>query len=69
MKRLVTLTMAALWVIAGGHAAAQPAPVVLRADTLLDGRGKTLKNVRVVVRDGRIQSIDADTPGGGGSAT
>jgi len=40
-----------------GSALAQTAPVTLHADTVFDGRGKLLKNVRVIVQDGRIKSI------------
>ncbi len=47
---------------------AQSPPVTLQADTVLDGRGKVLKNVRVVVQDGRIKGVEsgprAATPGG-----
>ncbi len=58
MIRLL-LTLAAVWTLAVGQPFAQTAPVALRADTLLDGRGKVLKNVRVVVHNGRIRSVDA----------
>jgi imidazolonepropionase-like amidohydrolase len=44
--------------LVAGAAFAQTAPVTLAADTVLDGRGDVLKNVRVVVQDGRIRSVD-----------
>jgi imidazolonepropionase-like amidohydrolase len=59
MKRSVMLAMAVVWTAAAGHVFAQAAPMVLRAGTLLDGRGKVMKNVRVVVQNGRIRSIDS----------
>jgi imidazolonepropionase-like amidohydrolase len=62
MNRLLTTAVVALWMLAAGPAAAQPAPVVLQTDTLIDGRGKVLKNVRVTVQDGRIRAIDS-SPG------
>ncbi len=40
---------------------AQTAPVTLQADTVLDGRGKMLKNVRLVLQDGKIQSVASGT--------
>ena len=39
-------------------ASAQNAPVVIRAGTLLDGKGHTLHNVWIVVQDGKIVRID-----------
>ena len=52
------LYVAACALLAGsGSAFAQPQPVTLQADTVLDGRGKLLKNIRVVIRDGRIESV------------
>jgi imidazolonepropionase-like amidohydrolase len=45
-------------VVAAARALAQSPPITLQADTVLDGRGKILKNVRLVVQDGRIQAID-----------
>lgn len=44
-------------VLVAGSAFAQPAPVTLQADTVLDGRGKVLKNVRLVIQDGRIKEV------------
>jgi imidazolonepropionase-like amidohydrolase len=51
--------------LVAGSAFAQTAPITLQADTVLDGRGNVLKNVRVVVQDGRIQRV----AGGLGSST
>ena len=36
-----------------GSAFSQSPPITLQADTLLDGRGKVLKNVSITVQDGR----------------
>jgi imidazolonepropionase-like amidohydrolase len=44
---------------------AQSPPITIQADTVLDGRGKVLENVRVVVQDGRIRSVES----GPGAAT
>ncbi len=43
--------------LVAGSAFSQSPPITLQADTLLDGRGKVLKNVSVTVQDGRIQSV------------
>ena len=40
--------------------------VAIRASTMLDGRGATLKNVRVVIQGSKIAGID---PGGSGAVT
>jgi len=46
---------------------APPAPVVIRAGRLLDGRGKALADVTVVVAGSRIVSVrSASAPGSGG---
>jgi len=42
---------------------AQDAPTVIRASTALDGRGKTLSNVDIVVENGRIARIVAQGSG------
>ena len=39
-------------------AAAQQAPVVIRAGTLLDGKGHVLHNVLIVVQDGKIVRVE-----------
>ncbi len=39
---------------------AQETPVVLRAGTLFDGRGHVLRNVAIVVQDGKIVSVGKD---------
>jgi imidazolonepropionase-like amidohydrolase len=41
-----------------GRAFPQSPPITIRADTVLDGRGKVLENVRVVVQDGRIRRVE-----------
>jgi len=42
---------------------AQDAPTVIRASTALDGRGKTLSNVDIVIENGRITRIVAQGSG------
>ena len=61
MHRLLVAALAVLWTFVAGYAAAQSAPVVLRADRVLDGRGKVLTNARVVVQDGRIRTVESDS--------
>ena len=39
-------------------ASAQNVPVVIRAGTLLDGKGHALHNVLIVVQDGKIMRVD-----------
>jgi len=45
---------------------AQTTPIVIQAETAFDGRGKVLKNVRIVVEGGKIKSVN---PGGKAAAT
>src|SRR5215469_15919827 len=37
----------------------QSQPVVLKVTALLDGKGKVLRNTRIVVQDGKIARIDS----------
>jgi len=62
MKGSFALLLAVIWAGWAGQAFAQTVPVVLRADTVLDGRGKVMTNVRIVVQNGRIRGIDS-SPG------
>lgn len=59
----VALIATTLILLAAGDLAAQQQTIVLRAATVLDGRGATLTNRDIVVRDG---SIDALLPAGEG---
>ena len=43
--------------LVAGSAFSQSPPITLQADTVLDGRGKALKNISITVQDGRIQSV------------
>ena len=43
--------------VSDAHLAGPDAPIVLRADRVLDGRGAALTGVDVVVRDGRIEAV------------
>jgi len=56
MRACGTVVLLALTAIPGF---AQTTPITLQADAVLDGRGKTLKNVRIAVQDGRIKAIDS----------
>jgi imidazolonepropionase-like amidohydrolase len=55
--RAVTLALGAL-VVAVSTASAQTAPIVIRARTVLDGKGATLTNVAIVVQDSKIVRIE-----------
>jgi imidazolonepropionase-like amidohydrolase len=55
--RAVTLALGAL-VVAVSTASAQTAPVVIKARTVLDGKGATLTNVAIVVQDSKIVRIE-----------
>jgi len=49
---------------AGNFAAAQDRPVVLKVSTVLDGRGKILRNTVIVVEGGKIASVGGAAPQG-----
>ena len=57
VMRAVTLALGAL-VVAVSTASAQTAPVVIKARTVLDGKGATLTNVAIVVQDSKIVRIE-----------
>jgi len=59
----VSLVLLSLCLTAG-FIAAQERPIVLRASTLLDGKGKTLHNTVVVVQGGKIASVGEAAPKG-----
>src|SRR6185295_18777696 len=59
MKLLVALLVLALPVTA----LAQDRPVVIRADTVIDGKGGTLTNTSIVVQGSKIAKIDPAAPG------
>lgn len=60
MKRLVILGLlvGAPWTVA-----AQEEPIVIKATTVLDGKGDVLRNTKIVVEGSRIARVDADAPG------
>lgn len=60
MRILLCLLLAALTV------SAQPRPIVIQAERLLDGRGKELSNVQITVVKDKITSV---TPNGKGAVT
>src|SRR5690348_8475282 len=55
---LLTLSFAA------GFTSAQDRPVVLKASTVLDGKGKVLHNTIIVVEGGKIASVGGSAPQG-----
>src|SRR6185295_7265284 len=59
MKLLVALLVLALPVTA----LAQDRPVVIRADTVIDGKGGTLTNTSIVVQGSKIAKIDPAAQG------
>src|SRR5207245_1412679 len=59
----VSLVLLALCLTAG-FIAAQERPIVLRASTLFNGKGKTLHNTVVVVQGGKIASVGEAAPKG-----
>lgn len=50
---------AACAALAAGTAAAQEPPIVIRAGTVVDGRGAVLRNVTVLVEGARIRAVEA----------
>ena len=59
--KFVTLAVAILTVPAA--ATAQDGPIVIRADSVLDGTGKTLTNTNIVVQGSRIARLDPHAQG------
>src|SRR5437762_7084867 len=58
----VKLFVVAMLAVPAG-AAAQNGPVVIKADTVLDGKGATLTNTSIVVQGSRIVRIDPNAQG------
>jgi imidazolonepropionase-like amidohydrolase len=59
MRVARTLVLTSLLVPALAGAQGQPRPIVIRASTVLDGKGATLRDVAIVVEGTRIVRIDA----------
>ena len=59
VNRMRRILFAVAVTLVTGSAFSQSPPITLQADTLLDGRGKVLKNVSITVQDGRR----GDAPG------
>src|SRR5262245_62969520 len=59
MRALAALLLVAL----PGVALAQERPVVIRADTVIDGKGATLTNTSIVVQGSKISKIDPAAQG------
>jgi imidazolonepropionase-like amidohydrolase len=67
MQRILRFMLAAALVVAllsAKFAACQERPIVLKAATVLDGRGQILHNTIIVVENGKIARIGGDTPAG-----
>jgi imidazolonepropionase-like amidohydrolase len=54
--------LVAVLVLAASAARAQEQPLVIRAGTLLDGRGARSTNARITIRAGRIEAVTAEVP-------
>ena len=62
MRVARTLVLTALLVPAVAGAQGQPRPIVIRASTVLDGKGAILRDVAIVVEGTRIARIDSNVP-------
>ena len=62
MRLARTLILASALVPALVAAQSQPRPIVIRASTVLDGKGAVLRDVAIVVEGGRIARIDSNVP-------
>ena len=60
---IASLTLLMLF-FAAGITAAQDRPIVLKASTVLDGKGKVLHNTPILVEGGKIASVGGVTPQG-----
>jgi imidazolonepropionase-like amidohydrolase len=60
MRVARTLVLASLFVPAVADAQGQPRPIVIRASTVLDGKGAILRDVAIVVEGTRIARIDSN---------
>jgi len=59
--RMATAAAILVLSLGGRDVTAQTPPVTLRASRVLDGRGGTLRDVVITVRDGRIRSVAASS--------
>ena len=62
MRVARTLILTSVLVPAVVAAQGQPRPIVIRASTVLDGKGAILRDVAIVVEGGRIARIDSNVP-------
>src|SRR5215470_4314773 len=62
--RFIAIQIPLSLILAVGFAAAQERPIVLKASTVLDGKGKTLHNTIIVVEGGKIARIGGTAPQG-----
>jgi hypothetical protein len=60
MRVARTLVLTSLLVPAIAGAQSQPRPIVIRASTVLDGKGAILRDVAIVVEGMRIARIDSN---------
>src|SRR5580693_8474051 len=64
ITRFVPATILAVATLVSRPAAAQERPIVLKAATILDGKGQILRNTIIVVEAGKIARIGGDAPAG-----
>src|SRR5690349_3642337 len=62
--RFIAIQILLAMFLATRFAAAQEHPIVLKASTLLDGKGKVLHNKIIVVEGAKIASVDGAAPRG-----
>ncbi|HVH70993.1 MAG TPA: amidohydrolase family protein [Candidatus Dormibacteraeota bacterium] len=63
LRFIFTLTLLT-WFTGAAFTAAQDRPIVLKASTVLDGKGKTLHNTIVVIEGEKIRSVGGAAPQG-----
>src|SRR5580693_5212334 len=64
ITRFVPATILAVATLVSRPAAAQERPIVLKAATILDGKGQILRNTIIVVEAGKIARIGGEAPSG-----
>ena len=63
-RRFTVLFTVYVLFLAAGFAAAQDRPIVLKASTVLDGKGKVLHNTIIVIEGGKIARLGGAAPQG-----
>jgi imidazolonepropionase-like amidohydrolase len=64
MPKIIRLLCSALLCLAPALAAAQSRPLVLKAATVLDGKGQTIRNTIIVVEGSKIVRVGGSVPAG-----